>query len=54
MAVKELGYGMTVLAASEEERREVDTYMVLSSYYYNMLAINDMAQHTTQKKTITA
>ncbi len=41
MAVK-LGYGMTVLVASEEERGEVATYMILSSYYYDMLAINDM------------
>jgi hypothetical protein len=41
---------MTVLVASEEERGEVDTYMVLSSYYYDMLAINDTTQHTTQKK----
>jgi hypothetical protein len=50
MAVK-LGYGKTVLVASEEERGEVDTYMVLSIYYYNMLAINDTTEHTTQKKT---
>ncbi len=50
LAVK-LGYGMTVLVASEEERGEVDMYMVLSSYYYDMLAINDTTQHTTQKKT---
>ncbi len=50
MAVK-LGYGMTVLVALEEERGEVDTYMVLSSYYYDMLAINNTTQHTTQKKT---
>jgi hypothetical protein len=42
---------MTVLVALEEERGEVDTYMVLSSYYYNMVAINNMTQHTTQKKT---
>ncbi len=49
-----LGYGMTVLVASEEERGEVDTYMVLSSYYYNMSAINDTTRHTTQKKTHTA
>ncbi len=41
---------MTVLVASEEERGEADTYMVLSSYHYNMLAINDMTRHTTQKK----
>ena len=41
---------MTVLVASEEERGEVDTYMVLSSYYYDMSAINDTTQHTTQKK----
>ncbi len=53
MAVK-LGYGMTVLVASEEERGEVDTYMVLSSYYYDMSAINNTTQHTTQKKTNTA
>ncbi len=46
-----LGYGMIVLVASEEERGEVDTYMVLSSYYYDMLAINDTTQHMTQKKT---
>ena len=52
MAVK-LGYGMMVLVASEEERGEVDTYMVLSSYYYDMLAINDVTQHTTQKKNPT-
>ncbi len=32
---------MTVLVASEEKRGEVDTYMVLSSYYYNMSAINN-------------
>ncbi len=31
LAVK-LGYGKTVLVALEEERGEVDTYMVLSSY----------------------
>ena len=49
MAVN-LGYGITVLVASEEERGEVDTYMVLSSYYYDMLAINNTTQHTTQKK----
>jgi hypothetical protein len=42
---------MTVLVASEEERGEVDTYMVLSSYYYKMSAINDTTRHTTQKKT---
>jgi hypothetical protein len=42
---------MTVLVALEEKRREVDTYMVLTSYYYNMLAINNMTQHMTQKKT---
>ncbi len=42
-----------VLVASEEERGEVDTYMVLSSYYYDMLAINDMMRHTTQKKNPT-
>jgi hypothetical protein len=36
--------------ASEEERGEVDTYMVLSSYYYDMLAINDTTRHTKQKK----
>ena len=53
MAVK-LGYGMTVLVASEEERGEVDMYMVLSSCYYDMLAINDTTQHTTQKKNDTA
>ncbi len=52
MAVK-LGYGMTVLVASEEERGEVDTYVVLSSYYYDMSAINDTRQHTTQKKNPT-
>jgi hypothetical protein len=40
LAVK-LGYGMTVLVASVEMRGEVDTYMVLSSYYYDMSAIND-------------
>jgi hypothetical protein len=39
-----------VLVASEEVRGEVDTYMVLSSYYYDMSAINDTTQHTTQKK----
>ncbi len=38
------------LVASEEERGEVDTYMVLSSYYYDMLAINNTTGHTTQKK----
>ncbi len=43
-------YGMAVLVASEEERGEVDMYMVLSSCYYDMLAINDTTQHTTQKK----
>jgi hypothetical protein len=41
---------MTVLVASEEKRRDVDTYMVLSSYYYDMSAINNMTRHTTQKK----
>ncbi len=41
---------MTVLVALEEERGEVDMYMVLSSYYYNMSAINNTTQHTTQKK----
>jgi hypothetical protein len=41
---------MTVLVALEEERGEVDTYVVLSSYYYNMPAINDTTWHTTQKK----
>jgi hypothetical protein len=41
---------MTVLVALEEERGEVDTYMVLSSYYYDMSAINDTTQHMTQKK----
>ncbi len=41
---------MTVLVASEEERGEVDTYMVLSSYYYDMSEINDTTRHTTQKK----
>jgi hypothetical protein len=41
---------MTVLVALEEERGEVDTYMVLSSYYYDMSAIDDMTRHTTQKK----
>jgi hypothetical protein len=46
LAVK-LGYGMTVLVASEEERGEVDTYMVLSSYYYDMSAINNTTRHTT-------
>ncbi len=40
MAVK-LGYGMMIFVASEEERGEVDMYMVLSSYYYDMTAIND-------------
>jgi hypothetical protein len=45
---------MMVLVALEEERGEVDTYMVLSSYYYDMLAINDMTRHTTQKKNNTA
>ncbi len=50
LAVK-LGYGMTVLVELEEERGEVDTYMVISSYYYNMLAINDTTWHMTQKKT---
>jgi hypothetical protein len=49
LAVK-LGYGMTVLVALEEERGEVDMYMVLSSYYYDMSAINDTTRHTTQKK----
>jgi hypothetical protein len=44
---------MMVLVASEEERREVDTYMVLSSYYYDMSAINDTTRHTTQKKNLT-
>jgi hypothetical protein len=39
--------------ASEEERGEVDTYMVLSSYYYDMSEINDTAQHMTQKKILT-
>ncbi len=52
MAVK-LGNGMTVLVASEEERGEVDTYMVLSSYIYNMLAIDNMTRHTTQEKNPT-
>ena len=47
-------YGMTVLVALEEERGEVDMYMVLSSCYYDMLAINNTTQHTTQKKTDTA
>jgi hypothetical protein len=42
---------MMVLVASEEERGEVDMYMVLSSYYYDMSAINDTTRHTTQKKT---
>jgi hypothetical protein len=46
--------GMMVLVALEKERGEVDTYMVLSSYYYDMLAINDMTRHTTQKKNNTA
>jgi hypothetical protein len=41
---------MTVLVASEEERGEVDTCMVLSSYYYDMSAINDTTRHMTQKK----
>ncbi len=50
LAVK-LGYGMTVLVALEEERGEIDMYMVLSSYYYDMSAINDTTWHTTQKKT---
>ncbi len=40
-----------VIVASEEERGEVDTYMILSSYYYDMLTINNMTRHTTQKKT---
>jgi hypothetical protein len=31
---------MTVLVALEEERGEVDMYMVISSYY-DMLAINN-------------
>jgi hypothetical protein len=35
-------YGMTVLVALEEERGEVDTYVVLSSYYHDMSAFNDM------------
>ncbi len=52
MAFK-LGYGMMVLVASEEERGEADMYMLLSSYYYNMSAINDTTQHTTQKKNPT-
>ncbi len=52
MAVK-LGYGMTILVASEEERGEVDMYMVLSSYYYDMSAINGTTRHTTQKKNPT-
>jgi hypothetical protein len=42
---------MTVFVASEEGRGEVDMYMVLSSYYYAMSAINDMTRHKTQKKT---
>ncbi len=50
MAVK-LGYGMMVLVASAEERGEVDTYMVLRNYCYDMSAINDMTRHTTQEKT---
>ncbi len=49
LAVKR-GYGMTVLVALEEERGEVDTYMVLSSYYYDMSAINDTTRHTIQEK----
>ncbi len=52
MAVK-LGYGMMVLVALEEERGEVDMYMVLSSYYYDMSAINNTTQHTRQKKNLT-
>jgi hypothetical protein len=39
-----------VIVASEEERGEVDTYIVLSSYYYDMSTINNMTRHTTQKK----
>ncbi len=49
MAVK-LGHGMMVLEALEEERGEVEMYMVLSSYYYDMSAINDTTRHMTQKK----
>jgi hypothetical protein len=41
----------TIIVASEEERGEVDTYMVLSRYYYNMSAINNTTRHMTQKKT---
>ena len=33
---------MTVLVALEEERGEVDTYMVLSSYYYDMSAVGTL------------
>jgi hypothetical protein len=44
---------MMVLVASEEERGEVDKYMVLSNYYYNMSAINDTTRHTIQKKNLT-
>jgi hypothetical protein len=50
LAIK-LWYGMTVLMASKEKRGELDTYMVLSSYYYDMPAINDTTRHTTQKIT---
>ncbi len=53
MAVK-LGHGMMVLVALEEERGEVDTYMVLSSYYYDMSTINNMTRHRIQKKNDTA
>jgi hypothetical protein len=52
LAVK-LGYGMLVLVALEEERGEVDTYMILSSYYYDMSANNDTTQHMTQKRSPT-
>ncbi len=52
MAVK-LGYGMMVLVALEEERGEVDTYMILSSYYYDMSAIDDKTRHMTQKRNPT-
>jgi hypothetical protein len=42
---------MMVLVVLEEERGEVDKYMVLSSYYYDMSSINNTTGHTTQKKT---
>ncbi len=55
LAVK-LGYGMTVLVAWEEERGEVDMYMVLSSYYYNMYVGNSRhdTAYDTEKKPNTA